>query len=89
MTNDSTQTVALKPESGKHFGKGVKYAKGAGGKFDGSVWHLPVLLFGKPNDVAANPRRYYLHLAQAGGCQLYTRDQGCPLHGETCAPEYR
>lgn len=22
-------------------------------------------------------------------CQLYDREQGCPLHGELCAPEYR
>lgn len=29
-------------------------------------------------------------VAQAGEpCNLYTREQGCPLHGETCAPEYR
>ena len=21
-------------------------------------------------------------------CLHYTRDQGCPMHGETCAPEY-
>jgi hypothetical protein len=27
-----------------------------------------------------NPgHRYY-----ASGCRYYTRDQGCPLHGETC-----
>lgn len=26
---------------------------------------------------------------EAAPCELYTRDQGCPLHGETCAPEYR
>jgi len=25
--------------------------------------------------------------ATATTCRLWTRDQGCPLHGETCSPE--
>lgn len=90
MTTDTTiQTVALTPEKGPHFMKGVKQAKSGGGTFDGRVWHLPVMRFGQPNPVAANPGRYYLRLADSARCTLYSSDQGCPLHGETCAPEYK
>jgi hypothetical protein len=88
MTTIQAQTIAVTPERGKYFWRGVSYAKRAGGKYDGSVWRLPVIQFGRPNPIAANPRNYYLRLVDQGTCRLYTRDQGCPLHGETCAPEY-
>ena len=29
------------------------------------------------------------HRRQRQGCPSYTRQEGCPRHGETCAPEYR
>ena len=34
-------------------------------------------------------RQYPYEVVKTHWCPAYTRDQGCPLHGETCAPEYR
>ncbi len=28
------------------------------------------------------------HTTKQQGCRLYTRDQGCPLHGEACENAY-
>lgn len=38
---------------------------------------------------AASPVRSYRATVTPGRCSHYTRANGCPLHGETCAPEYR
>lgn len=34
-------------------------------------------------------KQYPYEIVTSGQCPRYIRDQGCPLHGELCAPEYR
>lgn len=75
----SQATVAVKPVSGANFMKGVKAAKRMGGKFDGSVWHIPA---SRPELGALGA--YSLVRVATDRCPQWSTEHGCPLHGETC-----
>lgn len=76
-TFSPTVTVRL---GGKWFAKDLKACKRAGGRFDGDskTWTIP-----------ASAYLSSMTLVGRDSCPHYTRDNGCPLHGETCAPEYK
>ena len=68
--------------NGKDFTRGLKYAKQVGGRYnpDSKTWSIPD---GRPE--LSNARAYgWQVISTTGGCSYYTRDQGCPMHGEAC-----
>lgn len=81
MTNETVQVV-VSGKGSAGFAQGVKMAKRLGGRYDGAskTWAIPA---SRVQDIQHGLLRV------VSGCQHYTREQGCPLHGETCAPEYR
>lgn len=73
--------VAVRVDA-RSFARGVKYAKQFGGRFDpaSKTWLIPAE---RPELSALGA--YGLIRVSRPGCPQYTVDQGCPLHGETCA----
>ena len=93
----ATESIVVKVIDFKH---GPRYARSFGGKFDGTT-KLWTIARGKYNEAIFNcveigrESTYGLQLVSrfAGEpapvtidtCNLWTLDQGCPLHGELCA----
>lgn len=83
MTNE---TITVRINNDRWFAKTLKDIKRCGGTYNPAdkTWTI---------DAGTSYNQSVLRsirssIQTVGGCRLYTRDQGCPLHGETCAPEY-
>lgn len=76
----TTVTVRIK---GNDFNRGLRYARQVGGRFNPAdkTWNIPA---DRPELGAANAYGWVI-VRRDTRCPHYTRDQGCPLHGETCA----
>lgn len=85
MTNTQT-TITVRVNNDRWFGKTVASLRKIGGRFDAASKTWTVDASSSYNQ--ATLRQLRTSLTTVGGCGLYTSDQGCPLHGETCAPEY-
>lgn len=77
-------TVTIKLMGGTAFAKGLKAAKRVGGKYDGATqtWAIPA---DKGELNAPGMYGWVIVRRTERGCWHYTADQGCPLHGESCA----
>ena len=86
MSNSQT-TITVRINNDRWFAKTLKDVKSIGGRYDAGskTWTLNA---GDSYNQAVI-RKLGSSLQIVNGCPLYIRDQGCPLHGETCAPEYR
>jgi hypothetical protein len=85
MTNTQT-TITVRVNNDRWFGKTVASLRKIGGRFDGASKTWTVDTSSSYNQ--ATIRQIKSSLTLVNGCPHYTRDQGCPMHGETCAPEY-
>lgn len=79
-------TITVRVNNDRWFSKTVASLRKIGGRFDpaGKTWTVDTT----SSYNQATLRYIKSSLTLVSGCPLYTRDQGCPLHGETCAPEY-
>ena len=84
MTTSASDTVQVRVSGTgtRGFAQGVAMAKRLGGRYDGAsrTWAIPAE---RVQDIQHGL------LKVVSGCSSYTREQGCPMHGETCGPEYR
>ena len=80
--------VELRVIDGPAFGRTLRTVKeSAGARYNPATRTWTV------NDgsliLRVSERQYPYEVVKTHYCPAYTRDQGCPLHGELCAPEYR
>lgn len=80
MTN-----ITVRVNNDRWFAKTVASLRKIGGRFnpDAKTWTVDT----SSTYNQATVRQIKSSLTLVGGCPLYTSDQGCPMHGETCAPK--